>query len=371
MKRTLTLGLLSTALVAFPACKGEDKKADNKTAKADGEKTDGDKADGDKKGGDDKAKEGGDDSKRDEAKEEGGDKDSAPPTGGGGSAEGSLKYVPDAAMLLAHVNIEALASTPAFDTGLKSIKDQQPDVAKTIDALESCNLKLKEMKGMTVGADESEHALVVIEGAGVGKKDNLTCLGEKDSGNFKGEEKDGETVVVADGGNMMGHPVGDDTLVMVSKDWDETVTKLIKGEGTAAVDGKLKDAAGRVDQSKHIWFAVAIPADAKGSLAGSPAEKLEDLSGTLDMTKGLTIDLHAGVPTADDATKLKDEVKTQFDQIKGMAGMLGIPSSVTDKVKFDTKDALVTASVSITPEELKTIEDSMSKLAAQGGMGPG
>lgn len=367
MKRTLTLGLLSTALVAFPACKGEDKKADNKTAKADGKKTDGEKGDDGEKAGEKKA-EGDDGTKPAEAAD---DKDAPPTTGtGGGGATGSLKYVPDAAMLLAHVNIEALASTPAFETGLKSIKDQQPDVAKTIDALESCNLKLKEMKGMTVGADESEHALVVIEGAGVGKKENLTCLGEKDSGNFKVEEKDGETVVIADGGNMMGHPVGDDTLVMVSKDWDDTVTKLIKGEGTAAVDGKLKNAAARVDQSKHVWFALAIPADAKGSLAGGPAEKLEDLSGTLDMTSGLAIDIHAGVPTAEDATKLKDEVKKQFDEIKGMAGMLGIPASVTDKVKFDTKDALAMASVSITPEELKTIETAMSNLAQQGG-GPG
>src|SRR5690606_10342652 len=190
---------------------------------------------------------------------------------------------------------------------------------------------------MGMPGDEPPPVAIVLSADGIGKKENLECVQGKikeKSGEdpWTMEEKDGRLVLDLDKGKDVGYVVDDNTLVVAGKGWADSVKELIDGKGKAAVDHGLKDAVGTADTGKAIWFAGNLPAEL---LSGSPAEGAKTAGGSLDFKSGLALAVAVTFGSADDAKSKAEELQTQFDQVKGMAGAMGVPQTVTDSVKIE------------------------------------
>lgn len=355
MKRTLTIGIMSFALLAGPGCKGKEEAKDEK---ADG----GGKADGaeaDAKGGE---------AKGGEAKAEGGE--AAPVAATGGPVAGPTKLIPDSATVMAHIDLQAIAKTKYWQDAMK-LSQANPDFKKQMDALNGCNIKPEGLKSVTIGTDAKDKVAAVLAGDGVGKVENLECMVNKLK--EEGEEgasiadKDGKKILLLeqDGEKMEGHPIDENTLVFTQEAWAPEVTKLAGGDGTAAVEGKLATVVGRTDTSKAVWFAAHSGAWADNPMAAGQAKDLLDVGGTVDFTSGVALTLAIASTNADKAK----ELKTGLDAMMPQAAVLGVPKVVTDKLKIEQKDAIVTATLALTDEEVASLaKDAAAMAPAMGGM---
>jgi hypothetical protein len=280
--------------------------------------------------------------------------------GGGGDA---AKFIPEAATMVGGIDLAGVQGTQSWKDNKAMVESQGKEV---LDAMTACNLGLDKWKSVTFGADPSggdEKMAAVIVADGLGKKENLDCAAAKmkEKGGGKDPwtaEDEGKTLKMEDG--QVAYVVDDNTVVVAGKAWAEDVKKLTKGEGKNAFDGSLKDVIARTDTGKHVWFAGKLDDNAKGmaKMAGDIGEP-QDVAGWLDMSGGVEVFVAVGLKSSDEATKAKDTIQTQFDGMKAMAGQFGIPQSVVDSVKFDTKDTAVTVSAKANDADLKTIQEKV------------
>ena len=263
---------------------------------------------------------------------------------GGGASGDAAKLIPDAATVIGGVNMQEMMKSPLYDGNKEMLeKGEQKEV---MDAAKECNLGTDTWKSVVFGVDpeggDSKMAIVLVAD-GLGKKENLECVAgkikEKDDGKepWTMEEKDGKLVLTIDEGKVTGYVVNDNTVALAGKDWAGAVAELIDGKGKPAVDNSLKDVLGRTDMSKAIWAAGVVPA----SMATGPADGMKDGALSVDMSSGLEIAASIGVKDADTATAKAEEFNKQFGEMKGMAGMFNVPTTVTDSVKIEAKDAAI------------------------------
>ena len=295
------------------------------------------------------------------------------PTAPTGAA--SDKFIPADAALLAHIDIKGLAGSPLWAHN-KALMDADPEVKKQMDDFSACGMPFEGFNSVDIGVGpEGKDVALVATGAGVGKVENLRCLEKKgDNKGWKVEDAaDGKARLVFDNGEAYGHLVDDNTIAIATKAWDPTVIGLIGGTGTSVRDGGLKDVLAQADQSKPVWFAGNLPPQLAALATSAPGMNsmagLKSVAGSLDLSAGLGLVLAFGMENADKAKTTLAEVQKQFASVKPMAGMLGIPATAVDSVKFDAKDAAVTMTASLTMDEINTMAAAMNK--ANGGAAPG
>jgi hypothetical protein len=278
------------------------------------------------------------------------------------------KLIPAEAALLAHVDVKGLAGSPLWAAN-KALMDADPEVKKQMDAFTTCNMPFSGFRTIDIGVGgEGKEIALVVNGAGVGKPENLRCLQDKlKDGDWKMEEVDGKTRLVFDNGEAFGHPVDDDTLAIATKAWDAAVLGLVAGTGTSVRDGALKDVLAQADQSKHVWFAGNLPPNLAKLATAAPGMNamagLKSVAGSLDLSAGLGLVLAFGMENADKAKSTLAEVQKQFATVKPMAGMFGIPATAVDKVAFETKDAAVTMTASLTMDEINALSGALNQAA--------
>jgi hypothetical protein len=280
--------------------------------------------------------------------------------GGGGDA---AKFVPESATMLGGIDFAGIQGTQVW-------KDNKADFEKDskdqLDAMAACNLGLDKWKAASFGMADGGKWAVVVVADGLGKKENIDCahgkLKEKMGGNDPWvSEEEGKVLknfMMSEGD--MAYVVDDNTVAVASKEWAEDVKKLTKGEGKSALDGKLKDVIGRTDTGKHVWVAALADENMKGSAKelGDVGEP-QDVAGWLDLSSGLELWASVNFKSGDDATKAKDAAQKKFDEMKPLAGQMGVPQTVIDSVKIDTKDSAVTVSAKMTDADAKTLKDKM------------
>ena len=288
---------------------------------------------------------------------------------GGGASGDAAKLIPDAATVIGGVNVQDVMKSPLYDGNKEMLeKGEQKEM---MDAAKECNLGPDTWKSVVFGFDPEggdAKAAVVLVADGLGKKENLECIAgkikEKNDGKepWALEEKDGKLVLNIEDGEATGYVVNDNTLAVAGKDWAGAVLELVDGKGKPAVDNSLKDVLGRTDMSKTIWAAGVVPA----SMATGPADGMTDGAVSIDMSSGLEIAASIGVKDAETATTKAEEFNKQYGEAKGMAGMFGIPSTVTDSVKIEAKDAAINVSAKASKEDLEKITEAVKK--SLGGM---
>jgi hypothetical protein len=281
---------------------------------------------------------------------------------GGGEA---AKLIPDGAQMMAGINVKAVMASKLY-TDNKEVFEKDEEAKEAMAAMKECNLDPATLESALVGADDKEHFVAVLSGAGIGVEANLQCMADKikeKSGEeaWKIEEKDGKKVVTIDGGEVIGHMVNDSTLALAHKEWNAALVERIDGKGVAAIDGSLKDWYGKAPKDKHIWFAGATPANAAGELG--PAGEAKGAWGGLDLSDGLSLEVAAAFENAEKATAVAAEAQKGFDEVKGMAGMIGVPQTVVDSVKIEAKDADLNVSAKATQADLDQISATIKQMA--------
>lgn len=282
----------------------------------------------------------------------------------GGAAGDAAKLIPDAATVVGGANVEAMMKSPLYEGNKEML--EKGDQKEAMEAAKACNLGPDTWKSVVFGADPDggdAKMAVVLVATGLGKKENLDCIAgklkEENDGEdpWTSEEKDGKLVLTIDEGDMIGYVVDDNTLAVAGKDWAGAVKELIDGKGKPAIENSLKDVLGRTDMSKAIWAAGVVP----DSMAKGPMGGMKDGAMWIDMSSGLELMGSVGVKDADTATAKAKEFQGMYEGVKGMAGSVGVPASVTDSVKIEAKDAAINVSAKASKEDLEKINEAVQK----------
>jgi hypothetical protein len=281
-----------------------------------------------------------------------------------GAGADSAKLIPDAATVVAGIDVAGLVKSGVYTANKEQI---EKDGKELLDAANACNLGLDKLESITVGFDPATRGFAaVVRAEGIGNPANLECARAKIS---EQEGKDPWTVAEADGKKILempdgtvGYVVNEGSLVVASKDWTGKVKELIDGKGASVFDGPLKDVIARADTSKTIWIAGTIPEE---RVKGTPGEGAKDAAGSIDLGSGVTISGSIGFGSADDATKKKAELQQQFEGMKALAGTLGIPQPVVDSVKIDASGSAVTVTVTATEDDMKALQGLLAKKMAR------
>jgi hypothetical protein len=287
-----------------------------------------------------------------------------PPVASGASGE---RLIPGDAALLAHVDMQGLHASPLFAAN-KAVMEADPEGKKQLDALTTCKVPLSGIQALDIGVGADGQAVsVIVSGAGVGKLENLRCLKDTLGGNdWKIEEQDGKARLVFGPGEAFGNLVDDNTLAIVSQDWDAALRERIAGQGSSVRDGALKDILPQADASKHVWFAGKLPPElaalASAGVAGMAG--LRSVAGSLDLSTGLGLSLSFGLESPEKAKATFTDVQTQFDSVKGMAPLFGVPASAVAKVAFTVKDASVVMTAALTMDEINALSAAVNQLSA-------
>lgn len=349
MKR-LAIGIaLGLVAAPFTGCdKGEEKKEE-----ASGEKGKEGKEGGEKGG------------------EDGGEKAAA-----GATVTDAMKYIPDGANLLIGVDAAKVAGSDLMKENADMLK--QGDAGEMMDAADACKVGMGSWKYMLVGGntEEKEAVVAVMSATSVGTKGTLECIGKKfkekkPDEKFEITEEDGHTVVITGDDpakDMKLYAISDDVVAVVGAGSLEAFKGLLGGSGKSAAEGSLKDVLGSVDQSKHIYFGMIATAD----MQNGPTAGLKHVTGSVDLSEGLALAAAGEFGDEAKATEVAKMGNDQFAQMKGMAGMFGIPQTVVDSVKIEAKGGAVTASAKASKDDLKKIADSAKQQmgGAPGGAPP-
>lgn len=290
---------------------------------------------------------------------------------GGANAAGG-KLIPEQATIMAGFDVAGLMKTKSY-TDNKAMLESQREWTEVTAAAKACNLDPEKALGSILfGTDGKAGFAAVITGEGLGDEKNLTCIAdkakEKNGGKtpFTIADDGGKKVLRMEGGEGTGYIVDGKTVVFASKSWEAAVKDLIDGKGKAAIDGPNKDLFARADQSKHIWAAGLLPAEAAGAAKGMGADA-KDFSVSLDLANGMAFSAAVGVASADQAKELKKKADEGLAALKGLAPMLGIPAKAVETLKVDTKDNQITVSASMSQDDVKQLQDKAG--AMMGGMG--
>jgi hypothetical protein len=294
--------------------------------------------------------------------------------GGGATAAGG-KLIPEQATIMVGIDVGGLMKTKLY-TENKAELEKQSEYKELAEAAKGCNLDPeKALSSVLIGTDGKNNVAAVLTGEGIGDDKNLTCIADvaakKNGGKapFTVVDEGGKKVLKMEKGDGTGWVIDGKTVVFATKSWEGAVKELIDGKGKAAVDGPNKDLFARADQSKHIWAAGLVPAEAAAGAKGMGAD-VKDFSMSLDLTDGLALKATTGLANADQAKELKKKADEGLPMLKAMGPMMGVPPKALETLKIDQKDNQISVEAAITNDEIKQLKDKAGALLG-GGLGGG
>ena len=283
----------------------------------------------------------------------------------GGGAGAATKYIPDGAEFIGGMQLSKVVGEGGFKADLDKALEGEKKAKEAFDAMKGCNIDVMGLEQFVMGGTQKEDFAFVLVGAGVGVPANLTCINDKMK-EMKGSDKDGivvdgKKIKIDDGEKVAGFIVDDKTVVVASKSWTTSVEALVGGTGKSAVDGGLKDAIALTDQSKHVWFAGKVPAEA----AEGPAAGLTTAGGSMDVSGGgLGLSIKGKFDAAEKAAAAAAAANAGFEQVKPMAGAMGLPQGLVDSVKIEAAGDVITVSAKASKDDL----EALKKKAMEGGL---
>ena len=278
----------------------------------------------------------------------------------------AMKYIPDGANLLIGVNTAKVVDFAVLMGNEDLLR--QGDAGEMLAAADACKVGMSTWKYAVVGGNTEEDldVVIVFSATGVGEKNTLDCIGknitEQDpQARFDVGEEDGRVVVSRGRGGQKWYAISDDVIAIVGADSREAFEDRLDGRGKNVLEGSLKDALDSVDQSKHIYFGMLATAD----MRQGPTAPLQYVTGTVDLSAGITLAVSGEFGDSAKATDFSDIANRQFDELKGIAGAFGIPAGIVESVKIEAQGAAVAISVSATGDELKQLSEALSKQLAE------
>lgn len=279
---------------------------------------------------------------------------------GGANAE-AVKLVPDEAEMIIGMNPKAITESELYKAFGAEI-EKEGDFQEAKKTFSDCGLEPNAIEALVVGVKaSSEDFVAVVAAEGIGKDDTASCI-IKNIQKMNGDEQVAD--VTKDSGHKIiqftdgrAYLVNDNMLALATTAWETKIGELIDGKGTPAIENSKKDLYGKVDTKAAVWFIADVPSEmAAGAAAVAPeAAKVKSVVGTVDLSKGVALDLLAGFGSGDDATATADAAKKAFDEAKGMAALIGL-SAAAESVKIEAAGSDVKVTGSISMDEITALQ---------------
>src|SRR5690606_994842 len=196
----------------------------------------------------------------------------------GGASADAVKLVPNEAEFIIGLSPKAIGESELYKSFAPEF-EKESDYKEMVSIFEDCGLKPFEFDAVVVGANQGGEFVAVIAGNSVGKKDEAVCV-IKNVQKQAGDEQIAD--VVKEGGKNVinftdgrAYLVNDNMLALATTDWQDAVGELIDGKGTPAIENSKKDAMGKVDTKKAVWFVASVPAELAGMAALAGPEVTE------------------------------------------------------------------------------------------------
>jgi hypothetical protein len=280
-----------------------------------------------------------------------------------------LQLVPDTAqfvmrarpaVLLAHAEVRAIWTKA--ETSNVPFKG-------AMEVVRACLHQLEAVDDIVIGFDDAEHLVLAAHAKGIGTDATWRCFQSEALarslafdltliGTARGEgpqlrEKEGN----------LGYFPNDDTVVLVSKDWDAAVQARLHDTGTAAVAGGLAGVVGRVQQDDALWVAGRITGKSESGLLGTPMAGIDDVAFGMRIDgSDIVLATTADAGEAADATRMRDELQQQVDQYKSFIAMMGLPATLGPKLAFVTEGDLVSLGFTLTADELRGTRETIERM---------
>jgi len=271
--------------------------------------------------------------------------------------------LPDGLKLAAHLDFKDAASG-VFGSEVEAALKSNPETRELVAAVRKCGLPIHFADEATVGFDpDDDDVVVALKGRGLGSDKTIDCLHDAikdktgDSPWKKGTKACTTTLTMDDGAVI--YVAGKDVVVLASKRQDAAVRERLQGKGTALLDGSLKWARKSVEMKRSAWLAMEVPsAMAAGGMPG-----LERVGASVDMAKGLDLEMSLGFSSRKEAGDAATKMKT----FTSLGAMMGVPSTLMDSVVIDHKGAEVGVEVFVSPSDLEALKDIANGAGGSGG----
>ncbi len=276
----------------------------------------------------------------------------------GGAGADAAKLVPDDADMLAGANMKTVTESELYKAfGAEAEKDE--DYKKAVASMKECGLELASIEAIVVGVKaSSEDFVAIIAADGVGKDDTATCLiksvqkanGDEEAADVTKE--DGHKIIQFTDGRA--YLVSDNMLAVTTKGWETAVGELIDGKGKPAIENSKKDLFGKVDTKAAMWFLADVPSDVAGMAAFVAPEvsKIKTAAGSVDLSKGLAINLIAGFGSEDEAKAVAEMGTKMLDEAKADPTF----GSAAGSVKIEASGSDVKVAASMSTDEITTLQ---------------
>lgn len=279
-----------------------------------------------------------------------------------------LQLVPDAASFVARMRPAVLLAHAEAQAVWTKAEASDPSFQTAMDVVRACLGRLEAVDDVVLGFDDREHLVLAAHAKGIGTDVVWQCVRTETVA--RGKSFDLVTTGTARGegpqlrgdDGSVGYFPDDDTMVMVTKAWDADVQARLRGEGTPAIAGRLAGVVSRIGQDDPLWVVGRLGGKPELELVGTPFAGIDDVAFDLRMEgSDLLLDTTMDAGEAADATRVRDEIHRQFDPIKGMLPMMGVPGSVVPKLEFVAEGELVKLAFTLTSDELRSVREAAER----------
>jgi hypothetical protein len=280
-----------------------------------------------------------------------------------------VQLVPDAALYVGRARPAVLLGHAEAQAVWAKVEESDASFKTAMDVVRACLGRLEAIDDLVIGFDEAEHVVLVAHATALGTDATWRCFQTETISRGKpfelvitGTARGEGPQLRSDDDDGFGYFPDDDTVVMVSKEWDADVQARLRGEGTAAVEGSLVAPVARVQQGDPMWLVGRITGKSESGLAGSPMAGIDDVAVDLRLEGvDLLVTTSVDAGEAADATRVRDAVQKQVDEFKAMLPMMGMPSSIIPKLAFVAEGDLVKLDLSFTGDELKSLREGVER----------
>jgi hypothetical protein len=278
--------------------------------------------------------------------------------------------VPDAALFVVRARPAVLLGHAEAQAVWAKLEESQASFKTAMDVMRACLGRLEAIDDVVIGFDDAEHFVLAAHATALGTEATWRCFQTETVARGKpfelaitGTARGEGPQLRSDDGDGFGYFPDDDTVVMVTKEWDADVQARLRGEGKAAIEGGLAGTVARIQQDDPLWVVGRIAGKSEAGLASSAMAGIDDVTFELRL-EGVDVLLSTSFDAGEaaDATRVRDGMQTQLDQVKSMLPVMGMPSSIVPKLAFVAEGDLVKFDLSLTGEELKSLREGIERM---------
>lgn len=278
-----------------------------------------------------------------------------------------LSLVPSEATSVSQAHPKVLYGIQGFSRAVAFVADQSDSWGPPVlAAMVACGLEVAQVESLTVAVGEHDDKEVVVRGPNFGDPEKWRCVGTElgragKTPDFEIKQVGGATVLHSE--ELRGRFVDDDTFVLFDRGWEDEVNARLQGkEGKGVLDAPLADVIARVKTDEAIWFAMILTSEQQRELKDSSMPTITASWAALSVGDELAVTVAGLTPSDAAAETARKTVVGQWEGVKGMFSVLGMPPALASKVEFKAAGDVISVHLSATFDEVETMAAAIARL---------